>query len=198
MVLFFFVLVHFCVFHNLFTFFPSCLIPSIANDTHIIDLALVIFQTYYYYYLVRFGGLVVQFCKYVAWSILGLLSGFSFLLSLCTLIRGIMVLGVLLGLFSFTSFFLHDILDNDVQHMNAFPKLGDVQLALGIFICCFSQKPYYFFRSFLPFLDFQRQLTSFDSTLIHVFERFLKQGFLECLEVPLICQQVSLGVEKLL
>jgi len=141
-------------------------------------------------------GLVVQYCKYVAWSILGLLLGFSFLLSLCTFIRGIMVLGVLLGLFSFTFFFLHDILDNDVQHINAFPKLGDVQLALGIFICCFSQKPYYFFRFFLPFLDFQQQLTSFDSTLIHVFERFLRQGFLECLEVPLIRQQASLGCLK--
>lgn len=107
-----------------------------------------------------------------------------------------MVLGVLLGLFSFISFFLHDILDDDVQHINAFPKLGDVQLALGIFICCFPQKSYYFFRYFPPFLDFQRQLTSFYSTLIHVFERFLRQGFLECLEVCIICQQAFLGCLK--
>jgi hypothetical protein len=67
-----------------------------------------------------------------------------------------MILGVLLGLFSFTSFFLHDILDDDVQHINVFPKSGDVQLALGIFICCFLQKSYYFFRSFPPLWDFQR------------------------------------------
>jgi len=67
-----------------------------------------------------------------------------------------MVLGVLLGLFSFTSFFLHDILDNDVQHINAFPKLGDVQLAFGIFTRCFSQKPYCFLRYLPPLLDFQQ------------------------------------------
>jgi hypothetical protein len=46
---FFFALVHFCAFHNLFTFFPSCLIPFVANDTHIIELALVIFQTFHHF-----------------------------------------------------------------------------------------------------------------------------------------------------
>jgi hypothetical protein len=85
-----------------------------------------------------------------------------------------MVLGVILGLFSFNFYFFHDILDDDVQHINIFPKLGDVQLALGIFICCFLQKPYYFLHSSPQLLDFQRQQTSFDSTLIGVFERFLR------------------------
>jgi hypothetical protein len=87
-------------------------------------------------------------------------------------------------------------LDDDVQHINVFPKLGNVQPALGIFICCFSQKSYYFFRSFPPLLDFQRQLTFFYSTLIHVFEKFLRQGFLECLEVRLIRQQASLPISR--
>jgi hypothetical protein len=44
----FFSLVHFCAFHNSFTFFPSCLIPSIAYDTHIIELALVVRQTFHH------------------------------------------------------------------------------------------------------------------------------------------------------
>jgi hypothetical protein len=52
-----------------------------------------------------------------------------------------MVLGVLFKLFSFNSFFSNDILDDNVQHIN----WGDVQLALGIFIHCFLQKPFFFF-----------------------------------------------------
>ncbi len=39
---------------------------------------------------------------------------------------GIKVLGVPLGSLSFTSFFLQEALDNDVQHMDALPKLEDV------------------------------------------------------------------------
>jgi hypothetical protein len=63
-----------------------------------------------------------------------LLLGFS---SLCTLIGGIRVLGVPLDSFSFTSSFFQDVLDDDVQHIDAFLRLGDVQMTFGIFIHCF-------------------------------------------------------------
>ncbi len=52
-----------------------------------------------------------------------LLSGFS---NFCTPIEGIRILGVPLESFSFTSFFFQDVLDDDVQHINAFLRLGDV------------------------------------------------------------------------
>ncbi len=39
--------------------------------------------------------------------------------------RGIKVLGVLLGSLSFI-FLFHDVLDDDVQHIDALPRLGDV------------------------------------------------------------------------
>ncbi len=67
-------------------------------------------------------------------SPLRLLLGFS---SLCTLIGGIRVLGVPLDSFSFTSSFFQDVLDDDVQHIDAFLRLGDVQMTFGIFIHCF-------------------------------------------------------------
>ncbi len=91
----------------------------------------------------------------------------------CTLIKGIRVLGVPLGSFSFTSSFLQDALDNDVHHFNVFSKSRDVQVAFGIFIHCFAQKLYLFFGSFFPFSDFQHHFTSFDSTFIWVFGIFL-------------------------
>jgi hypothetical protein len=53
-------------------------------------------------------------------------------------IGGIKVLGVPLESFSFTSFFFQDILDDDVQHIDVFLRLGDVQVAFGIFIHCFA------------------------------------------------------------
>lgn len=58
------------------------------------------------------------------------------------------------GPFPLHLFFLQKPLDDDVQHMNAFPKLGDVQVSLKIFTRCFAQKFYYRFCYFLPLLDF--------------------------------------------
>jgi len=47
------------------------------------------------------------------------------------------------------------------------------------------------FLFFPPFLNFQCQLASFDSTFIGMFRRLLRPYYLECLEVPLVCQQLS-------
>jgi hypothetical protein len=53
-------------------------------------------------------------------------SGFSPLSNFCTPNGGIRVLDVPLGSFSLTSSFLQEALDDDVQHINALPRLGDV------------------------------------------------------------------------
>jgi hypothetical protein len=46
------------------------------------------------------------------------------------------------------------------------------------------------------FLDFQGQLSSFDSTLIHVFGRFLRSSFLDYPKVPLIHWQTFFPISK--
>ncbi len=71
-----------------------------------------------------------------------------------TLTKGIKTLDVPLGSLSFTFFFLQDVLNNDVQHIDALSKVGDVQVAFGIFIR-FMQRPYYLCHFFPPLLDFQ-------------------------------------------
>jgi hypothetical protein len=68
---------------------------------------------------------VVQPCKYVVWSPLGFPLGLFPPLGFYTLARGIRVLNVLLGFFSFISF-LQEVLDDDVKHIYVFPRLGDV------------------------------------------------------------------------
>jgi hypothetical protein len=71
-------------------------------------------------------GIVIKFGKCVTWSSLGLALKFLPPLGFYSLIGGIRVLGVPLRSLSFTSFFLQEALDNDVQHMDALLKLGDL------------------------------------------------------------------------
>jgi hypothetical protein len=42
------------------------------------------------------------------------------------------------------SFFLQGTLDEDVQHVDLFPRLGDVQVAFGIFFRCFVERLSFF------------------------------------------------------
>ncbi len=64
--------------------------------------------------------------KCATWFLSGLPSRLLLPSGLCTLVKGIKVLGVPLGSFSLRFSFLHDDLDDYVQHTNAFPKLGNV------------------------------------------------------------------------
>jgi hypothetical protein len=61
---------------------------------------------------------------------LGLPLNFSPPLGFYTLVGGIRVLGVSLGSLSFTSFFLQEALDDDIQHIDAFHELGDLGFSL--------------------------------------------------------------------
>ncbi len=107
-----------------------------------------------------------------------------------------MVLGVPLGSFSITCFFFHDVVNDDVQHIDALLRLGDVQVAFGIVVRCFMQRPYYLPHSFPPFLDFQRHLASFYSTFIRVYGRLLGPSSLECPKASLVCQQSSFPISR--
>jgi hypothetical protein len=80
--------------------------------------------------------------------------------------------------------------------MNALARLGDVPVAFGIFFYCFAQRSYYLVSSFPSFSNFQHQLTSFYSTLIHIFKRLLRLGSLECLDARLVCRQAFLPISR--
>jgi hypothetical protein len=69
---------------------------------------------------------MVQPYKCVVWSFLGLLSRFLPPLSLCTFIGGIRFWVFFQGPFPSHLLFSKEALDDDVQHINVFFKLGDV------------------------------------------------------------------------
>jgi hypothetical protein len=46
-----------------------------------------------------------------------------------TPLEGIRILGVPLGITSFTSTFIKNVMLEDVRHVNLFPRMGDVQIA---------------------------------------------------------------------
>jgi hypothetical protein len=71
-------------------------------------------------------SLVIQHHKCAIWFPSGLPSRFLLPLGFYIPIGGIRVLGVPLGSFSFTFFFLQDPLNDDVQHIYAFLRLGNV------------------------------------------------------------------------
>jgi hypothetical protein len=61
-----------------------------------------------------------------------LASWFTFLVGFYYPIDDIKILGIPFGSNSFFLSFLQKVLDENVRHANALPKLGDVQVAFGI------------------------------------------------------------------
>jgi len=72
--------------------------------------------------------------------------------------------------------------------------MGDVQVAFGILIHCFVQRPSYFLQCTPPFSTFIESLTSFDFSLFQMFGRFLGSRSFDNLEGPLACKQASLSI----
>jgi hypothetical protein len=66
---------------------------------------------------------------------------------------GIKVLGVPFGSLVFTSSFLQDSLDKDVQHARTFLRLRDILVAFGVLSQCFAQRPSHLLQ-FPPFPSF--------------------------------------------
>jgi hypothetical protein len=71
-------------------------------------------------------GKLVQSCKCAIWSPFNLPLSFSPQTKFYTLENGIRVLGVPFGLFAFASFFIQEVLDEDVWHVQLFLPLKDV------------------------------------------------------------------------
>jgi hypothetical protein len=63
----------------------------------------------------------------------------------------IRVLGVPFGFSSLFSSFLEVVLDEDVHHVETFPRLGDVEAIFDILSRCFTQRFFYLLCTF-PFL----------------------------------------------
>jgi hypothetical protein len=88
-VVLFFALTHFCTFFSLAGLFPSCLFPSIVDDTHIIGLASIVFHVFHDFFskldLVNF---VVHPHKCATWFLSRLLLRFSLPSSFCTVVGG--------------------------------------------------------------------------------------------------------------
>jgi hypothetical protein len=78
---------------------------------------------------------------------------------------------------TFVSSFPNEALDENVRHIEVFPRLKvkGCSYDFGILFMCFTQRSFYFLHS--PFLEFSRQLTLFLLDFIHVFERLLKACF---------------------
>jgi hypothetical protein len=104
-------------------------------------------------------------------------------------------LGVPLGSFSFISFFFQDVLNDDVQHIDAIPKLGDVHVAFGIHLL-FHPKALLPSLFFPPTLDFSIPTRFLLFNLhLHIWE-IPWVGFLECPKVRLVCRQAFLPISK--
>jgi len=109
-----------------------------------------------------------------------LLLGFALPIGLCCHVDGIRILGIHFGSNYLSPSYLQDDLNEDVHHANAFPRLGDVLVAFGIFSWCFVQRPSICSVTTPPHLGFECQLDIFYSIALGVFERLLRLGSLEC------------------
>jgi hypothetical protein len=82
-------------------------------------------------------------------------------------------LGVPLGTLTFTSSFIKDVFQKDVQHVDIYPIMEDVHVAFGILTHCFVQCPSYLLQCTPPSSTFIKSLISFDSSLHKIFGCFL-------------------------
>ncbi len=96
--------------------------------------------TYEYFQIELCGiGLFIQIKKCATWSPSNLSPNFDTPSMFNTPLEIIRVLGVPLGILSFTLFFIKDILLEDVQHVDLLPKMGNFQIAFGILTHCLVQ-----------------------------------------------------------
>jgi len=109
-------------------------------------------------------------------------------------IEGIKVLGVPLGISTFTSFLIKDARLQDVWHVTLLLKMGDAQLIFGSLICCFMQCPLNFLWWTPPFSTFIESFISFDSFAFQLFWRFLGPRSFDSPKRPLACKQTAFPI----
>jgi hypothetical protein len=101
-----FALAHFKALHSIISHFPFYLFPSIVDNIHIIDpLSIVSFAYEHFQTKLHEIDLSIQPQKCVAWSPFGLPLDFNTPSQFTTSSEGIRILGVLLGIVTFTSSF---------------------------------------------------------------------------------------------
>ncbi len=141
----------FCVFFKCFSlmFFPFKVNNiHIFSPTHVVPLPLIILPPNW-----------LMDCKCSTWACfldlpsqlayglqvlnLSLLLGFALPIGLCCHVDGIRISSIHFGSNYLFSSYLQDVLNENVRHVNAFPRLGVVYVAFGIFSWCFVQRPYY-------------------------------------------------------
>ncbi len=138
-----FALTHFRALHSIANHFPSCLFPSIVDDIHIITPPFIV-STYEHFQIELYViGFSIHPHKCVAWSPSSLSPNFNTPSQFTTSSKGIRILGVSLGISSFTSSFIKYAMLEDVQHVNFLLRVGDVQVVFGILTHCFMQRHLY-------------------------------------------------------
>jgi hypothetical protein len=145
----------------------------------ILSLIILLFDWLLWGYM--FNLVSVQFGLHLAYFL-----GLSPLLITPPRVDGIMILGVPFGSTSFTSFFLQEVLVEDVWHANVFPRLGDVQVVLISFFDVLPKGLPFCFVFFPPFPSFQSKLIVSNSTFMGVFERLLGPSPLKWPKAPLV------------
>ncbi len=172
-----FVLTHFRALSSIVNHFPSCLFPSIVDDTHIISPPLVV-SFAYGHFQTKFRAIVlsIQPHKCVAWSPSGLTPNFNTPSQFTTPTKGIKVLGVPLGTITFTSSFIKKTLQKYARHVDLLLRMGDVQVAFVILTPCFMQRLSYILQCTLPSSTFIKSLISFDFSLHKMFGFFWVQN----------------------
>jgi hypothetical protein len=122
-----FALAHFRALCSIASHFPSCLFPSIVDDIHILNPPSIVSFAYEHFQIeLRAISLSIQPQKCVAWSSSGLPPNFNTQSQFTTPFEGIKILGVPLGTITFTSSFIKEALQQDVQHVDLFLRMGDV------------------------------------------------------------------------
>ncbi len=122
-----FVIVRFRALHSTTSHFPFCLFSFITNDTYIIGPPLIVSFAYEHFQNQLYKiGLIIKPKNCATWSPFGMLLNFDTPSLFNIPSKGIKVFGVPLGASSFISFFIKDVLLEDVWHVDIFLRMGDV------------------------------------------------------------------------
>ncbi len=98
----------------------------------------------------------------------------------------IKVVGVSLGIVTFTSSFIKKVLQEDAQHVDLFPRMDDVHVAFGIQMYLLQCTP--------PFSTFIKSFISFDYSLHKMFWRLLGPRSFDSPKRPLAHKQTSFPI----
>jgi hypothetical protein len=110
-----------CYLNNFFlvSFFPCVNNTHIFSPAHVVPLAFNHFTSE-----LAYVQLAIQLCKCSCWAPFNLPFKFTLPFNFCYIIKNILC--VLFGFGFFSSLFLQEVLNDDVHHVDAFLKLGDV------------------------------------------------------------------------